>query len=145
VAERIANGLDRRTRRRRRRRHRAADFVKRPAGDSQNFSGIEGEKVANLVCSKCRPRHMFRGGDKMADFCKINAMSLENYKGQKPSALQLPEEKICQVQADGDLLLRCLVPNSKDCAHAGFLNEVAYCLHPRRKEMQVSSQARAGG
>jgi len=58
------------------------------------------------------------------------------------TAVKLPDEKICRVRAEDDLLFKCLVTNSKDCKHAGFLNEDAYCLHSSRREILARSQAR---
>jgi hypothetical protein len=49
---------------------------------------------------------------------------------------KLPDPDICRAQhTDGPGLVFCLVTTPYDCKHAGFLDEVAYCLHPKREEI----------
>lgn len=59
-----------------------------------------------------------------------------DHPGGSNPARKLPDPAICRAKrGDGPGLVHCLVPDPRDCRHAGFLDTEPYCLHPGREEI----------
>jgi len=59
------------------------------------------------------------------------------------SAPKLPDAAICRaLRADGPGMVACLADRPRDCKHASFFNDAAYCLHPDREAIIARTQAR---